>query len=115
MNNSLKTILFGTAMILLTVSCAKDGIDTKVENLLSQMTLREKIGQMNQLAGGHKWIEQIKAGECGSVLNCNSPEEILAVQKAAVEQSRLGIPLLISRDVIHGYHTIFPIPLPIIK
>lgn len=111
MNNSLKTILFGTAMILLTVSCAKDGIDTKVENLLSQMTLREKIGQMNQLAGGHKWIEQIKAGECGSVLNCNSPEEILAVQKAAVEQSRLGIPLLISRDVIHGYHTIFPIPL----
>jgi len=111
MNNSLKTILSGTAMILLTVSCAKDGIDTKVENLLSQMTLREKIGQMNQLAGGHKWIEQIKAGECGSVLNCNSPEEILAVQKAAVEQSRLGIPLLISRDVIHGYHTIFPIPL----
>lgn len=111
MDNSLKTILFGTAMILLTVSCAKDGIDTKVENLLSQMTLREKIGQMNQLAGGHKWIEQIKAGECGSVLNCNSPEEILAVQKAAVEQSRLGIPLLISRDVIHGYHTIFPIPL----
>lgn len=111
MNNSLKTILFGTAMILLTVSCAKDGIDTKVENLLSQMTLREKIGQMNQLAGGYKWIEQIKAGECGSVLNCNSPEEILAVQKAAVEQSRLGIPLLISRDVIHGYHTIFPIPL----
>lgn len=111
MNNSLKTILFVTAMILLTVSCAKDGIDTKVENLLSQMTLREKIGQMNQLAGGYKWIEQIKAGECGSVLNCNSPEEILAVQKAAVEQSRLGIPLLISRDVIHGYHTIFPIPL----
>ena len=111
MNNSLKTILSGTAMILLTVSCAKDGIDTKVENLLSQMTLREKIGQMNQLAGGHKWIEQIKAGECGSVLNCNSPEEILAVQMAAVEQSRLGIPLLISRDVIHGYHTIFPIPL----
>ncbi len=93
------------------VSDGRDEISVKVEELLSRMTLREKIGQMNQLSGGYRWMDAIKAGECGSVLNCSSAEEIMAVQKAAVEESRLGIPLLVSRDVIHGYRTIFPIPL----
>ena len=50
-------------------------------------------------------------GEVGSILNCVDPAEINAVQKAAVEQSRLGIPILVSRDVIHGFRTIFPNPL----
>lgn len=89
----------------------KDETDRKVEELLSRMTLREKIGQMNQLSGGYRWLDAIRAGECGSVLNCSSAEEIRSVQKAAVEESRLGIPLLVSRDVIHGYRTIFPVPL----
>ena len=105
------------ALVVVLTGCSgsdtgkNDGIDAKVEELLSRMNLREKLGQMNQLAGGYQWLDAIKAGECGSVLNCNSTEEIIAVQKAAVEESRLGIPLLISRDVIHGYRTIFPIPL----
>jgi beta-glucosidase len=86
-------------------------IDKKVDDLLKQMTLREKIGQMNQLSGGAWVADQAAKGEVGSILNCVDPAEINAVQKAAVEQSRLGIPVLVARDVIHGFHTMFPIPL----
>ena len=86
-------------------------IDRKVDELLSKMTLREKVGQMNQLSGGAWLVEQAAKGEVGSILNCVDPAEINAVQKAAVEESRLGIPILVSRDVIHGFRTIFPIPL----
>lgn len=56
-------------------------------------------------------MDMAAKGEVGSILNCVDPVEINAVQKATVEQSRLGIPLLVSRDVIHGFRTIFPIPL----
>lgn len=89
-------------------------IDRKVESLLSQMTLDEKIGQINQvspygpvdsLAAG------VRAGEAGSMLNEVDPERINALQKIAVEESRLGIPILFSRDVIHGFRTVMPIPL----
>ena len=86
-------------------------IDRKVEDLLSQMTLEEKIGQMNQVSGGYQFSELIAKGGVGSILNIVDPVEINAVQRVAVEQSRLGIPLLVSRDVIHGFRTIFPIPL----
>lgn len=107
--------LFNIALGLLCLcaaSCApKDPIEKKVDDLLSKMTLREKIGQMNQLSGGYSSIEAAAKGECGSILNCVDPVEINAVQKAAVEQSRLGIPVIASRDVIHGFHTVFPIPL----
>lgn len=95
------------------VSCSssKSETDKKVDALLSQMTLREKIGQMNQLSGG-AWVADIAAkGEVGSILNCVDAKEINQVQRAAVEQSRLGIPVIVSRDVIHGFHTMFPIPL----
>lgn len=95
------------------VSCSssKSETDKKVDVLLSQMTLREKIGQMNQLSGG-AWVADIAAkGEVGSILNCVDAKEINQVQRAAVEQSRLGIPVIVSRDVIHGFHTMFPIPL----
>lgn len=107
----LKNIFLGAA-ILLAASCApKSETDRKVDELLSQMTLREKIGQMNQLSGGAWLAGQAAAGEVGSILNCVDPAEINVVQRAAVEQSRLGIPVLVSRDVIHGFRTIFPIPL----
>lgn len=86
-------------------------IDRKVEELLAQMTLREKIGQMNQVSGGANLCDWAASGDLGSILNCVDPAEINAVQRAAVEQSRLGIPVLVSRDVIHGFRTIFPIPL----
>jgi len=100
--------------VLALASCSmepKSDIDRKVDELLSKMTLHEKVGQMNQLSGGAWLVDQAAKGEVGSILNCVDPAEINAVQKAAVEQSRLGIPILVSRDVIHGFRTIFPIPI----
>lgn len=99
-------------------------IDQKVEELLSKMTLEEKIGQMNQYSGfmdftgpqpdegrTAKKLEHIKSGMVGSMLNVHGVENVRAVQKMAVEESRLGIPLLFGFDVVHGYKTISPIPL----
>ena len=107
--------LFMFALIFAAACTAKpegsNEIDRKVEDLLSQMTLEEKIGQMNQVSGGYQFSELIAKGGVGSILNIVDPVEINAVQRVAVEQSRLGIPLLVSRDVIHGFRTIFPIPL----
>lgn len=96
-------------------STAQDkNIESKVEELLSKMTLFEKIGQMNQINGRNpsdKLSGQIKSGEIGSMLNVGSPELANSLQKIAKEESRLGIPLIIARDVIHGFKTMFPIPL----
>jgi beta-glucosidase len=99
-------------------------IDQKVAKLLDQMTLEEKIGQMNQYNGfwdftgpapkageAAKKMENLKKGWVGSMLNVRGVKDVRAVQKIAVEQSRLGIPLIIGFDVIHGYKTISPIPL----
>lgn len=86
-------------------------VDERVEELLSKMTIEEKIGQMNQLSGGYQFTDMIREGKVGSILNIVDPVEINAVQRVAVEESRLGIPLLVSRDVIHGFRTIFPIPI----
>ncbi len=111
--NRFFNILLLAAASLLAVCCAepKSEIDRRVDDLLAQMTLHEKVGQMNQLSGGYWVVDQAAKGEVGSILNVVDPAEINAVQKAAVEQSRLGIPVLVSRDVIHGFRTIFPIPL----
>ncbi|BEG99095.1 beta-glucosidase [Bacteroides sedimenti] len=78
------------------------------------MTLEEKIGQMNQISSYGNLEEMsrlIKKGEVGSILNEIDPVRVNALQRLAIEESRLGIPLLIARDVIHGFKTIFPIPL----
>ncbi|MGN7786704.1 glycoside hydrolase family 3 N-terminal domain-containing protein [Niabella sp. 22666] len=86
----------------------------RVSDLISKMTLAEKIGQMNQLNFDqiNKDLEEkIKKGEIGSLLNVTNAEEVNQLQQVALQQSRLGIPLIIGRDVIHGLHTIFPIPL----
>ena len=88
-----------------------DETEKKIDDLLGRMTLHEKVGQMNQLSGGEWLVESAAKGEVGSILNCVDPAEINAVQRAAVEDSRLGIPILVSRDVIHGFRTQFPIPL----
>ncbi len=104
-------ILVGAAVALAACCSPKSEIDRKVDDLMKQMTLREKIGQMNQLSGGAWLADQAAKGEVGSILNCVDPVEINAVQRAAVEQSRLGIPILVARDVIHGFRTMFPIPL----
>ncbi len=108
----LQKIACAAAVILCTAGCSsKSELDRKVDDLLAQMTLQEKIGQMHQVSGGANLIDAATKGEIGSILNCVDPAEINAVQKAAVEGSRLGIPILVSRDVIHGFRTIFPIPL----
>ena len=105
-------LILSIAVLLASIGCTvQSEIDKKVDDLLKQMTLREKIGQMNQLSGGAWVADQAAKGEVGSILNCVDPAEINIVQKAAVEQSRLGIPILVARDVIHGFHTMFPIPL----
>ena len=102
----------------------RSAIDEKVEALLQQMTLEEKIGQMNQYNGfwevtgpaptngdAASKYEDLRKGRVGSVLNVTGAENVRAIQKIAVEESRLGIPLLVGFDVIHGYKTISPIPL----
>ncbi len=89
-------------------------VEARVDKLLSQMTLQEKIGQMNQISAGGdvaQYAEALRAGQIGSILNEVDPEKINEYQRLALEESRLGIPLLVSRDVIHGFHTLFPIPL----
>ncbi|MBE9489345.1 MAG: beta-glucosidase BglX [Bacteroidetes bacterium] len=106
------------------LSVSKDEINEKVDSLLSLMTVKEKIGQMNQYNGfwnvtgptpkegdAAKKYEHLKTGLVGSMLNVRGVEEVRKVQKIAVEESRLGIPLIIGFDVIHGYKTISPIPL----
>ncbi len=87
----------------------------KVEALLGRMTIEEKIGQLCQVPGGlfpgARPEETIRGGGAGSVLWLNEPRKFNELQKVAIEESRLGIPVLFALDVIHGYRTIFPIPL----
>lgn len=113
-------LLFATATVasLLTACGTKNAsvdseIESRVEALLGKMTLEEKLGQMNQLSPWNpdELANKVRNGEVGSILNYTNPEEVNKIQKVAMEESRLGIPLLVSRDVIHGYKTIFPIPL----
>ncbi len=86
-----------------------------VEELLSRMTLVEKLGQMSQHAYGIGELadvqQMVREGKLGSFLNATPLETRNSLQKLAVTESRLGIPLLFGRDVVHGYRTIFPIPL----
>lgn len=88
-------------------------IQARANELLSRMTLEEKIGQMNQLDPRRisDLEEHIRAGQVGSLLSITDTGQINHYQRVAVEESRLGIPLLVGNDVIHGYRTIFPIPL----
>ena len=93
-------------------------VERKVDDLLGKMTVEEKVGQLQQLDGdpntGRARDEQLqmaKKGLLGSLLNVRGVKNVNEAQRAAVEGSRLKIPLLLGFDVIHGYRTIFPIPL----
>ena len=117
-------ILLPVLVLVLTVSCrprevhttvnAGAEVERQIDQLLAKMTLAEKIGQMNQVSAGgdvSRYAESLRNGQVGSILNEVDPARINEFQRIAVEESRLGIPLLVGRDVIHGFHTIFPIPL----
>ena len=93
---------------------------SRIETLLARMTLPEKLGQLTMTAAGYAVTgpiiagdstESIKNGTLGNLLNLVGPGPVRELQKLAVEESRLGIPLLIGLDVIHGHRTLFPIPL----
>ena len=119
--------LIFTIIATLFFGCSNGNLNDKdkfITNLLSEMTLMEKIGQLNQYSSffdvtgpapnkGEDSLkyEQIKQGLVGSVLNVSGVKDVRALQKLAIENSRLKIPLLFALDVIHGYKTISPIPL----
>lgn len=128
------SILFFFTFITLLLGCSQSKsfvqkdkglhLDTKVDSLLKLMTLEEKVGQLNQYNGfwdvtgptpkdGQAALkyDHLKKGLVGAMLNIKGVKEVKAIQKIAVEETRLGIPLLFGFDVIHGYKTISPIPL----
>ena len=109
---SLSWCILCASAFFLSACAPKDPTEQKIERLLSRMTLEDKIGQMTQVCGG--WISddlenQVRAG-AGAMLN-SVGEEANHYQRIAVEETRLGIPMIFGRDIIHGYHTVYPIPL----
>ena len=131
----MKKLLILSVIILVSMKCktikgqekkvnTKQEIERKVDSLLQLMTIEEKVGQMNQYNGfwdvtgpipeggsAEKKYEHLRKGWVGSMLSVRGVKEVRAVQKIVVEESRLGIPLIIGFDVIHGYKTLSPIPL----
>jgi beta-glucosidase len=119
-----KRIIAGISMLtFLFFSCSKvtrklsesQIIEAKIDSLMVSMTLEEKIGQLQQLSISRTIPDSIyvmvREGKVGSFLNARNLETRNRMQKIAVEESRLGIPIIFGRDVIHGYRTVFPIPL----
>ncbi len=113
-------VFLAYSMSILAQNTSVKNIDAKVEALLGRMTLDEKIGQLVQKPGDistgtdvgkNDLLSMIKAGAIGSILSHTNFDNKIKMQKAAVSESRLGIPLIFGFDVIHGYKTIFPIPL----
>jgi len=105
--------LFFCTVVTINSQTTDPKIEKRIDKLLKQMTLDEKIGQMNQLhiENTQRVKSEIRKGHVGSVMSVVDPIIVNELQRIAVEESRLHIPLLIARDVIHGYKTIFPIPL----
>ena len=110
--------IFLSAVFLLS-ACVPE--KAKVDELMSQMTLEEKLGQLNCLVAPRGAVtgeqqstgvaEKVRSGAVGSLFGRHDRDELMAWQKMAVEESRLGIPLLFGADIIHGYRTTFPVPL----
>jgi len=124
-----RPIALALGTILLAFSVTAQKINThiqtssdslKIEALLKKMTLEEKIGQLSLFASGwditgptlnSNYKQLIKDGKVGAILNANTVDYVTTLQRMAVEESRLKIPLIFGYDVIHGHSTIFPIPL----
>ena len=130
MINIMRNALILLVVISLLLSCEQKNsvkhfssnaeVERKLDSLLSLMTLEEKIGQTvlfsshSTVTGpvmNHNYITYLKQGQVGAIFNATDADFIRKLQKIAVEETRLGIPLLFGYDVIHGYKTIFPIPL----
>lgn len=116
----LSIVLSSLALFSMAANPPKTDMRTFIDDLMSKMTLQEKIGQLNLPVTGDivtgqakssNVAEKIKKGEVGGLFNLKGVDKIREVQKVAVEQSRLKIPLIFGMDVIHGYETVFPIPL----
>ncbi|MDX1506964.1 MAG: glycoside hydrolase family 3 N-terminal domain-containing protein, partial [Woeseiaceae bacterium] len=95
---------------------ADDSVEQRIDALLAQMSIEEKIGQMRQANASYgnppDYLgDDLRAGKIGSILNLVDVDVVNELQRIAVEESRLGIPLLVGRDVIHGFKTVLPIPL----
>jgi beta-glucosidase len=121
-----RIILFAFLSALLSSSCSgrresdlKD-VDPRVDSLIRIMTLDEKIGQMVLFTSDwdvtgptirEGYLDDIRSGRCGNIFNAYTVDYIRELQRVAVEESRLGIPLMFGYDVVHGHKTIFPIPL----
>ena len=116
-----KSALAALALMLSTIPTVavpqRDDVEQRINALLARMTLEEKLGQLQQLDGeanGNyrpEHIELVRRGLLGSTLNVRGARRTNELQRIAVEQSRLKIPLIFAFDVIHGYRTIFPVPL----
>lgn len=121
-------LLFFVAAILLFAGCGTptsnsgdSEMDAYVSDLMAKMTIQEKIGQLNLVTPGGGILtgsvvstdveSKIKEGKVGGIFGVYGPEKTRQAQKLAVEESRLGIPMLFGSDVIHGYKTTFPLPL----
>ena len=117
---SLSVLLFAAGFLTASAQKSPQDMDRFIDVLMNKMTLEEKIGQLNLPVTGEITTGQakssdiatkIKQGEVGGLFNLQGVDKIRDVLRLAVENSRLGIPLLFGMDVIHGYETIFPIPL----
>lgn len=120
MKKLITTVLLGCTLIANAQQNQNTEMDRFIDDLMSKMTIEEKIGQLNLPGSGDIVTGQaknsdiagkIKKGLVGGLFNIKGVEKIKDVQRVAVEESRLGIPLIFGMDVIHGYETVFPIPL----
>lgn len=120
MKKLITTVLLGCTLIANAQQNQNTKMDRFIDDLMSKMTIEEKIGQLNLPGSGDIVTGQaknsdiagkIKKGLVGGLFNIKGVEKIKDVQRVAVEESRLGIPLIFGMDVIHGYETVFPIPL----
>ncbi len=102
------------------VNSEKDEMALFIDSLINEMTIEEKAGQLTLYTSGwtvtgpqlrDDYVEELKAGRAGNLFNAHTVDYAIKLQKTAVEETRLGIPLLFGLDVIHGYKTTFPIPL----